>query len=68
MTTRANDEEMNCGGARGAGGVGGVGDAYQLVLFLIPIVKRRPCENEETTAVAVTCPWEMKRHMCRRQP
>jgi len=28
------------GGAAGAGGVQGTGDAYQLVLFLIPIVKQ----------------------------
>jgi len=32
----------------------GIGDAYQLVLFLIPIIKQRPCENEEAVAVVMT--------------
>jgi len=51
---------------RTAGGVGGTIGAAAYEAWE-PNCQGAPCENEETTAAAETCPWKMKRHLCKRQ-
>jgi len=50
--------------------LGGVGDAIGVAASEAREYdfKATLCEKEETTTTVVTCPWNIKSHLCRRQP